>query len=201
MDPHVVLLGAGFGGLYAARNLNGLPIRVTVIDRRNHHLFQPLLYQVATGSLSPGDIASPLRWVLRRQKNTKVLMAEVTGIDVATRRVEIGEQSIEYDILIAACGARHHYFGHNEWEEIAPGLKTLDDALAIRRKILLAFERANPDPWLRLRMLRWSGDVTMLPTDATRARLGALVNAAKRAGPPSAYQGPLSPRRRRAKPA
>jgi len=151
--PHrVVIVGGGFGGLYAALALKRAPVAVTLIDRRNFHLFQPLLYQVATGALSPGDIASPLRLVLRRQKNTRVLLCEVTGIDPARRQVFLsdGELSFElpYDTLILAPGVRHHYFGHPQWEALAPGLKTVEDATEIRRRVLLAFEAAErrPDP-------------------------------------------------------
>ncbi|MGH9315532.1 MAG: NAD(P)/FAD-dependent oxidoreductase [Thermoanaerobaculia bacterium] len=142
-EPHVVIVGAGFGGLSAARALRRVPVRVTVVDRRNHHLFQPLLYQVATAALSPGDIAYPIRSILRRQKNASVLLAEVVAIDTASRRVELSDGQIDYDHLILATGARHAYFGHDDWETHAPGLKSLEDALEIRRRILLAFERAE----------------------------------------------------------
>ncbi len=145
--PHVVILGGGFGGLDAARTLAGEPVRVTLIDRHNYHLFQPLLYQVATASLSPGDVASPIRWVLRRQKNVKVLLADVAGIDVVRRTVQLDAMArdpiLDYDYLIVATGAAHAYFGHDEWAPRAPGLKTLDDALEIRRRVLLAFEAAE----------------------------------------------------------
>ena len=145
--PHVVILGGGFGGLDAARTLAGAPVRVTLIDRHNYHLFQPLLYQVATASLSPGDVASPIRWVLRRQKNVKVLLADVLGIDVAARTVKLDpathDPSCSYDYLIVTTGAAHAYFGHPEWVARAPGLKTLDDALEIRRRVLIAFEAAE----------------------------------------------------------
>jgi NADH dehydrogenase len=144
-----VILGGGFGGLDAARALAGAAVRVTLIDRHNYHLFQPLLYQVATASLSPGDVASPIRWILRHQKNVKVLLADVRGIDVAATRVLLdaggneGEAAVDYDYLIIATGAAHAYFGHPEWAQRAPGLKTLDDALDIRRQVLLAFEAAE----------------------------------------------------------
>jgi NADH dehydrogenase len=141
--PHVVIVGGGFGGLYAARALNGAPVDVTVLDRTNHHVFQPLLYQVATASLAPSQVAYPIRGVLGRQRNTRVLLAEVTGIDVAHRKVALHDGEIGYDYLILAAGARHSYFGHPEWEGLAPGLKTLDDALDIRGRILLAFEKAE----------------------------------------------------------
>jgi NADH dehydrogenase len=140
---HVVILGGGFGGLYAAQALGRAPVSVMLVDRRNFHLFQPLLYQVATGGLSPGDIASPLRAVLSHQKNTRVLAAEVTDLDVARHRVLLRDGAITYDTLIVATGASHHYFGHEEWAAMAPGLKTIEDALAIRRRILLAFEAAE----------------------------------------------------------
>lgn len=153
--PHVVILGAGFGGLYAARELKDAPVRVTVIDRRNHHLFQPLLYQVATAGLSPGDIAYPIRSVLRHQKNTEVLLAEAVAIDTERQCVQLRDGEVSYDYLIVATGATHSYFGHDEWEESAPGLKTLEDALEIRRRILLAYERAErePDPARRAMLL------------------------------------------------
>jgi NADH dehydrogenase len=151
-----VILGGGFGGLDAARALADAPVRVTLVDRHNYHLFQPLLYQVATAALSPGDIASPIRWVLRRQKNVTVLLATVSGIDVAGKRVLLdGGDAIAYDFLIVATGSAHSYFGHPEWADRAPGLKTLDDALDIRRRVLLAFEAAErePDPDEQRRLL------------------------------------------------
>lgn len=139
----MVIVGAGFGGLYAARTLRRAPVDVTVIDRRNHHLFQPLLYQVATAALSPGDIAYPIRGVLGRQRNTRVLLAEAMAVDLEARQVILRDGKIGYDFLILATGARHAYFGHDDWEQYAPGLKTLEDALEIRRRILYAFERAE----------------------------------------------------------
>jgi NADH dehydrogenase len=139
----VVLVGAGFGGLYAAQALRRAPVDLTVIDRRNFHLFQPLLYQVATGGLSPGEIASPVRHVLSRQRNARVWLAEVRDIDVQRRRVCLDDGEAPYDTLILATGAHHHYFGHDDWEALAPGLKTIEDAIEIRRRILLAFERAE----------------------------------------------------------
>jgi NADH:quinone reductase (non-electrogenic) len=142
--PHVVILGGGFAGLYAARGLRRTPVRVTLIDRRNHHLFQPMLYQVATAALNPSDIAAPIRSVLRNQANAEVLLAEVSAIDVPTRRVTLTDGTqIAYDYLIIATGAHHSYFGHNEWEPLAPGLKSLEDAVEIRQRVLLAFERAE----------------------------------------------------------
>jgi NADH dehydrogenase len=148
-QPRVVIVGAGFGGLQAALTLKKAPAQVTVIDRRNHHLFQPLLYQVATADLSPADISMPIRAALRKQRNTEVLLAEVTGVDVEGRRVLMGERSVSYDYLVLATGAQHSYFGHDDWAPYAPGLKSNTDATSIRREILLAFEAAeietNPD--------------------------------------------------------
>jgi NADH:ubiquinone reductase (H+-translocating) len=141
--PHVVILGGGFAGLHAARALGRAPVRVTVVDRQNYHLFQPLLYQVAAAVLSPGDIASPIRWLLRRQPNARVLLAEAQYVDVGLKNVELDAGTLGYDYLIVATGARHGYFGHPEWEQAAPGLKNLDDALEIRRQVLLAFEKAE----------------------------------------------------------
>jgi len=140
---HVVIVGGGFGGLYAAKRLGHAPVRVTLIDRRNFHLFQPLLYQVATGGLSPANIAAPLRAVLKRQKNTEVFLGEVVDIDAANRRVILSDGSVLYDNLIVATGSGHHYFGHPEWEELAPSLKTVEDATRIRHRILFAFEAAE----------------------------------------------------------
>ena len=144
MLPHVVIIGGGFGGLSAAKTLANADVRVTLIDRRNHHVFQPLLYQVATATLSPGDIAAPIRWILRRASNVRVLLADAARIDVSARRVELTDgPSLDYDWLIVATGSSHAYFGHPDWEPNAPGLKTLEDAIAIRRRILIAFERAE----------------------------------------------------------
>lgn len=141
--PRIAIVGAGFGGLNAARTLADAPVQITVIDRKNHHTFQPLLYQVATAGLSPGEIAAPIRSILRSHRNVEVLMAEATGFDLERRIVHTGETGIEYDYLIVAAGARHSYFGHPEWEALAPGLKTIEDALEIRRRVLLAFELAE----------------------------------------------------------
>jgi NADH:quinone reductase (non-electrogenic) len=141
--PNVVIVGAGFGGLTAARTLARYPVRVTVIDRKNHHTFQPLLYQVATAGLSPGEIAAPIRWILSGRPNVEVLMEEVRDFDLARRIVITPEQEVPYDYLIVAAGASHAYFGHDEWEPLAPGLKTIEDALEIRRRVLLAFELAE----------------------------------------------------------
>ena len=143
--PRVLIVGGGFGGLYAARALRGASARVTLVDRTNHHLFQPLLYQAATATLAPSDITAPIRWLLRGQRNAEVLMAAVDRIDVARREAvaDGGTLTIPYDYLILAAGARHAYFGHPEWETIAPGLKSIDDAIRIRQRLLLAFERAE----------------------------------------------------------
>jgi NADH dehydrogenase len=141
--PRVVIIGAGFGGLEAARLLAKLPVKITLIDRKNHHTFQPLLYQVATAGISPGEIAAPVRWILRGRKNVEVLLGEVVDFDLQKRRVKLADLEISYDYLIVATGAGHSYFGHDKWERLAPGLKTIEDALEIRRRILLAFELAE----------------------------------------------------------
>ena len=142
---HVVIVGGGFGGLYTAKALNSKDINVTLIDKRNFHLFQPLLYQVATGTLSPADISSPLRSVLNKSKNTKVLLGEVSDIDPEKQNVMMGAEKIPYDSLIIATGAKHSYFGKDEWEEYAPGLKTVEDAIEMRRRIFMAFEAAEQE--------------------------------------------------------
>jgi NADH:ubiquinone reductase (H+-translocating) len=143
-DQHrVVILGGGFGGLSATLKLKRAPVQVTLVDRRNYHLFPPLLYQVATGALSPANIASPLRNIVKRQKNTRVLLGEATAVDVKHRRLILSDGSLEYDTLVICTGASHQYFGHNEWEQFAPGLKTIEDATDMRRRILLAFETAE----------------------------------------------------------
>ncbi|BAU06590.1 NAD(P)/FAD-dependent oxidoreductase [Fischerella sp. NIES-3754] len=150
--PHqVVIIGGGFGGLYAAKSLNNDNVNVTLIDRRNFHLFQPLLYQVATGAISPADISSPLRSVLNKSKNTKVLLGEVNDIDPQGQKVLMGDETIPYDTLIVATGAKHSYFGKDEWESFAPGLKTVEDAIEMRHRIFMAFEAAEKetDPQLR----------------------------------------------------
>src|SRR5262245_22071705 len=174
--PHIVIVGGGFGGLFAARVFDGAAVRVTLIDRHNYHLFQPLLYQVATAALSPADVASPIRWVLRHQPNVQVLLGDVRAIEPDRRRVryDVGNpgpavgrerptpegetedgQYLDYDYLILATGSKHAYFGHPEWAARAPGLKTLDEALDIRRRVLLAFEAAEreTDPEVRSRLL------------------------------------------------
>src|SRR6202166_4172709 len=139
----VVIVGAGFGGLNAAQKLANAPASITVIARKNHHTFQPLLYQVPTAGLSPGEIAAPIRSILSRHKNVEVLMAEVTGFDLDRRMEKTADQEIPYDSLIVAAGASHAYFGHEEWEPLAPGLKTIEDAIEVRRRVLLAFELAE----------------------------------------------------------
>ena len=141
--PHVVIVGAGFGGLEAAKKLARENVRVTVIDRTNYHLFQPLLYQVATAALSPADIAAPVRAVLSKYKNVEVILAEVESVDVDAKKLRTTDSEIGYDFLILATGARHSYFGHNEWEKLAPGLKSLEDAIELRRRLLMAFEYAE----------------------------------------------------------
>jgi len=142
-QPRVVIVGAGFGGLTAARRIARLPVQVTVVDRKNHHTFQPLLYQVATAGLSPGEIAAPIRWILRTHPNVEVLLEEVVDFKLEQKKVITREQALDYDFLIIASGATHAYFGHEEWEPLAPGLKTIEDALEIRRRVLLAFELAE----------------------------------------------------------
>ena len=154
--PQVVIVGGGFAGLAAARRLKKVPCEVTIVDRHNHHVFQPLLYQVATAGLSPGDIASPIRWILRKQPRLRVLLATVEHIDSAARQLILDRgERLRYDYLIVAPGATHSYFGHDEWSGTAPGLKTLDDALAMRHRLLLAFEEAErePNPVLQRRLL------------------------------------------------
>ncbi len=178
--PQVVVVGAGFGGLSAALGLARTAVDVTVIDRRNYHLFQPLLYQVATAGLAPSQIATPIRSILRRQRNARVLMGRVTGIDPARRLVALGGRSIPYDRLVIATGARHAYFGHDEWERFAPGLKKIDDATDIRRRILSAFERAETtDDEVERRRLLTFVVVGAGPTGVEMA--GAIAELAHRA--------------------
>ncbi len=178
--PRVVIVGAGFGGLTAARRLAAAPADVTLIDRQNHHLFQPLLYQVATAGLSPADIAWPIRHLVCRQSNTRVLMSEVTGVDPARKVVMLGEGPLAYDWLVLATGATHSYFGHDEWAIHALGLKDLDDATEIRRRLLLAFERAemasSPDLCAKLLTIAIVGGG---PTGVEMA--GAVAELARRA--------------------
>jgi NADH dehydrogenase len=143
--PHVVIVGGGFGGLKAAEFLARLPVKITLVDRKNHHTFQPLLYQVATAGLSPAEIAAPIREILAKQENVEVLLGEVVGFDLQQRKVQLHGFDLNYDYLIVAAGAMHAYFGHDEWEPLAPGLKTIEDALEIRRRILLAYELAERD--------------------------------------------------------
>jgi NADH dehydrogenase len=149
--PHIVIIGGGFGGLYTAKSLRHQPVDITLIDRQNYHLFQPLLYQVATGGNSPGDIASPLRAVFSKQKNTRVIQANVVDLDTNNKQIILQDGTINYDILVIATGVHHHYFGNEQWETHAPGLKTIADALNMRRRIFLAFEAAEreTDPELR----------------------------------------------------
>ena len=175
--PRVVVLGGGFGGLYAARALRRAPVDVTLVDRRNHHLFQPLLYQVAAAELTAADIAAPIRWILRRQENATVLLAEARGVDMARRKVLLADGEIAFDYLIVAAGARHAYFGHDEWEKLAPGLKTVEDALEVRRRVLTAFEEAerSEDPAERRAWLTFAV-VGAGPTGVEMA--GALVELA-----------------------
>ena len=179
-DPRVVIVGAGFGGLSAAKALAGEPFDVTVIDRHNYHLFQPLLYQVATASLSPAEIASPIRGILQRAQNINVMLGKVSGIDLERREVLAEGRRVPYDTLVLATGAQHAYFGHGDWAAFAPGLKTIDDATYIRRRILLAFEKAETetDPAERARLLNFV-IVGGGPTGVEMA--GAIAELAKRA--------------------
>ncbi|MEX2283130.1 MAG: NAD(P)/FAD-dependent oxidoreductase [Gemmatimonadota bacterium] len=155
---HVVILGGGFGGLYCAKALRNTPVRITLVDRRNFHLFQPLLYQVATASLSPADIAHPIRSILKRQRNAEVWLAEATSIDPAARKVKLLDGELSYDYLVVATGATHAYFGHTDWAQHAPGLKSIDDATEMRTRFLLAFEAAEreEDPAARQRLLTFA---------------------------------------------
>jgi NADH:ubiquinone reductase (H+-translocating) len=179
-NPRVVIVGAGFGGLSAAKVMAGKPFDITVIDQHNYHLFQPLLYQVATAGLSPADIASPIRGILAREQNVNVILGKVSAIDTERREVLADGRRVPYDILILATGARHAYFGHGEWAASAPGLKTIDDATYIRRRILLAFEKAETetDPAERARLLNFV-IVGGGPTGVEMA--GAIAELANRA--------------------
>lgn len=181
--PRVVIIGGGFGGLYAAKALANKPVQVTLLDRRNHHLFQPLLYQVATAVLSPSDIAQPLRYILRRADNIEVFLAEVKAVDASAKRVKMTDGEVPYDYLIVATGATHSYFGHAEWEARAPGLKTLEDAIEIRARFLNAFEKAEreDDPEKRRALLTFVV-VGGGPTGVELA--GTLSGIAKRLFPP-----------------
>src|SRR6186997_2161564 len=153
--PQVIIIGGGFAGLAAVRRLRKVACDVTIIDRRNHHVFQPLLYQVATAGLSPGDIASPIRWILRGQRNLKVWLAEATAVDVKSKVVRLADGAVNYDYLIVAAGSRPTYFGHDEWAKHARGLKTMEDAIAMRQQVLVAFERAERerDPAVQRQLL------------------------------------------------
>jgi NADH:ubiquinone reductase (H+-translocating) len=178
--PRVVIVGAGFGGLSAAKALGRAPVEVMVIDRHNYHLFQPLLYQVATAALSPADIAAPIRSVLRHQANTSVMLAKVTGVDMVRQEVVLGARRVPFDFLVLATGARHAYFGHDDWELHAHGIKKIDDATFLRRKILLAFERAESesDPSERRRLLTF----VVIGGGATGVEMaGAIAELARKA--------------------
>jgi len=180
--PRVVIVGAGFGGLQAARRLARSPVQVTLIDRKNHHTFQPLLYQVATAGLSPGEIAAPIRWILRGRRNIEVLLGEVQDFDLERRVVKLPDLEVPYDYLMLAAGASHAYFGHDEWETLAPGLKTIEDALEIRRRVLLAFElaerqAANGEGQARLNFVVVGGGPTGVELAGTLAEIARRVLA------------------------
>lgn len=177
--PHVVILGGGFGGLSAARALGKAPVRITLIDRRNHHLFQPLLYQVATAALNPSDIASPIRRILRRQKNVSVILGEATAIESAKKIVQLADGEVAYDFLILAAGATHSYFGHDEWMNAAPGLKTLEDAVEIRRRVLVAYEAAEREVDQR-RIAEWMTFVIIGAGPTGVEMAGALAEISRR---------------------
>jgi NADH dehydrogenase len=182
IPPHVVIVGGGFGGLMAARTLARSPVRITLIDRKNHHTFQPLLYQVATAGLSPGEIAAPIRWILRHRSNIQVLLAEVEDFDLSRRVVKTKDQEISYDYLVVAAGVSHAYFGHDDWEPLAPGLKTIEDALELRRRILLAYElserrASNGQQPLRLNFVVVGGGPTGVELAGTLAEIASRVLA------------------------
>ncbi len=188
--PRVVIVGGGFGGLYAARALASAPVQVTLIDRKNHHTFQPLLYQVATAGLSPGEIAAPIRWILRRAPNAEVVLGEVQAFDLARKIVRTSDLEFSYDYLVVAAGARHSYFGHGEWEPLAPGLKTIEDALEIRRRVLLAFELAERkalrgEPYGPLNFVVVGGGPTGVELAGTLAEIArkALANEFRKIDP------------------
>ena len=177
--PRIVIVGSGFGGLKAAQSLARMPVEITVVDRRNHHTFQPLLYQVATAGLSPADIAAPIRQVLAKQNNADVLLGEVIGFDVERRLVKLHEGEIHYDYLVVAAGASHAYFGHDDWEPLAPGLKTVEDALEMRRRMLLAFEVAEREALLTGR--HWPLNFVIVGAGPTGVELaGTLADIARR---------------------
>jgi len=181
-QPNVVIVGGGFGGLNAARALSHQRVRVTLIDRKNHHTFQPLLYQVATAGLSPGEIAAPIRWILRGRRNVEVLLGEVQGFDLNRRMVQLADQEIRYDYLVVASGAGHSYFGHDQWESLAPGLKTIEDAIEMRRRVLLAFElaerrAANGEGQIPLNFVVIGGGPTGVELAGTLAEIARRVMA------------------------
>src|SRR6266446_3092379 len=181
-NPRIVIVGSGFGGLLAARTLAKYPVQITLIDRQNFHTFQPLLYQVATAGLSPGEIAAPIRWIMRGHRNVEVLMSEVRDFDLARRTVKLEDGEVGYDYLIVAAGASHAYFGHDEWEPFAPGLKTIEDALEIRRRMLLAFElaerqAASNQEQVQLNFVVVGGGPTGVELAGTLAEIGRQVLA------------------------
>ena len=192
--PRVVIVGAGFGGLYAAKGLAGAPVDVTVLDRRNHHLFQPLLYQVATAGLNPSDIAAPIRSVLRNQPNARVLLGDATAIDVAARRVVLADGALAYDQLVLATGATHSYFGHDDWSAHAPGLKSIEDALEIRRRIFFAYEAAEreTDPEARQAWLTF----VIIGAGPTGAEMAGALAEISRHGMPREFRS-IDPRNAR----
>jgi len=176
--PRIVIVGSGFGGLKAAQSLARMPVKITVVDRKNHHTFQPLLYQVATAGLSPAEIAAPIRQVLAKQNNLDVLLGEVIGFDVERRLVKLHEGEIHYDYLVVAAGASHAYFGHDDWEPLAPGLKTVEDALEMRRRMLLAFEVAEREALLTGR--HWPLNFVIVGAGPTGVELaGTLADIAR----------------------
>lgn len=177
--PHVVILGGGFGGLTAAQKLAKTPVRITLVDRRNHHLFQPLLYQVATAALNPSDIASPIRRILRRQKNASVILGDAIAIDTTKKIVQLADGEVAYDFLILAAGATHSYFGHDEWIDAAPGLKTLEDAVEIRRRVLVAYEAAEREIDQR-RITEWMTFVIIGAGPTGVEMAGALAEISRR---------------------